>query len=209
MCRRRRAHRPGADFLFLRQARLGYHPVAMHEKPTILGTRTLAETRLFRIEQLALRFANGTEAQYERLIGGKRGAVLVVPMRDDDTVLLIREYAAGVDRYELGLPKGRIEGDESVLEAANREIMEEIGYGADDLRQLTAMTIAPGYIGHTTYVVLARGLYPHKLRGDEPEEIEVVPWQLSRLPELLQRDDLTEARSIAALFLAREHLNHD
>lgn len=184
------------------------HHRPMREKPKILSTETLVETRLFRIEQLELRFANGIEARYERLIGGARGAVLVVPLLDADTVLLIREYAAGVDRYELGLPKGRIEGEESILEAANREIMEEIGYAAGDLHHLTSVSLAPGYLGHTTHVVLAQGLYPQRRQGDEPEEIEVVPWPLSRLPELLQRDDFTEARSIAALFLTREHLNH-
>ena len=93
-----------------------------------------------------------------------------------------------------------------MLEAANREIMEEVGYGANHLHHLTSFSLAPGYLGHYTHVVLARDLYPKKLEGDEPEEIEVVPWQLERLGELLVMDDFTEARSIAALFMTREHL---
>ena len=141
----------------------------MRDKPRILHTETLVETRLFRIEQLDLRFANGVETRYERLVGA-RGAVLIVPLLDDDTVLLIREYAAGTDRYELGLPKGRIEDGEEVLAAANREIMEEVGYGAGHLQQLATLSMAPGYVGHLTYVVLARNLYPQKNDGDEPEE---------------------------------------
>jgi len=180
----------------------------MRQKPEILHTETVAQTRLFRVEQLDLRFANGAEARFERIQGTARGAVLVVPMLDDDTVLLIREYAAGVDRYELGLPKGRIEGDEPVTEAADRELQEEVGYGARDLHLLSSVSIAPGYLGHTTHLVLARDLYPRRADGDEPEEIEVVPWSLSDLPGLLAQDDLTEARSIAALFLTREYLSH-
>lgn len=178
----------------------------MRKKPRIINKQTLAKTRLFHIEQLDLRFANGVETRYERLIGSKRGAVLVVPMLDDETVLLIREYAAGVDRYELALPKGRIEPNEDLLEAANREIMEEVGYGANDLHHLTSLSLAPGYLGHYTHIVLARDLYPQQCQGDEPEEIEVVPWQLGRINELLEFDDFTEARSIAALFMTREHL---
>ena len=181
----------------------------MRKKPRIINIETVAKTRLFHVEQLDLRFANGTETRYERLIGSKRGAVLVVPMLDSETVLLIREYAAGVDRYELGLPKGRIEQNEDILEAANREIMEEVGYGANHLHHLTSFSLAPGYLGHYTHIVLARDLYPKKLEGDEPEEIEVVPWQLERLGELLLMDDFTEARSIAALFMTREHLAND
>jgi len=180
----------------------------MREKPEIVATATVARTRLFHIEQLDLRFSNGVEVQYERLKSNSAGAVLVVPMLDNDTVMLIREYAAGVHRYELGLPKGRIELGEALLEAANRELMEEIGYGANKLEHLTSFTLAPGYLGHQTHVVLAQELYQQSCEGDEPEEIEVVPWSLSNLSELLARDDLTEARSIAALYLVRDLLGN-
>ena len=178
----------------------------MQNKPTILKRQTLAKTRLFQIEQLDLRFTNGVETRFERLVGSPQGAVLIVPMLDDDTVLMIREYAAGIDRYELTLPKGRIETDEDMLDAANREIMEEVGYGAGHLHHLTSLSLAPGYVGHFTHVVLARELYPQKTEGDEPEPLEIIPWRLSELPELLLRDDCTEARSIAALFMTREYL---
>lgn len=180
----------------------------MRRKPEILHRHTLAKTRLFHIEQLELRFANGTETSYERLVSPASGAVLVVPMLDDETLLLIREYGAGMDRYELSFPKGRIESGEELLAAANRELMEEVGHGAKQLRHIRTMTLAPGYIGHQTHVVLAQQLYPHKMEGDEPEEVEVVPWRLAHINELLQRDDFTEARSIAALFLIREQMRH-
>lgn len=181
----------------------------MREKPRILNLETLARTRLFHIEQMKLRFANGVETVYERLVGPPPGAVLVVPMLDARTVLLIREYAAGSERYELALPKGRIESGEDPLAAANREIQEEVGYAANNLRQLHSLTVAPGYMRHNTHVVLATDLYPSRLEGDEPEPIEVVPWSLDRLPELIARDDMTEARTIAALYMTRDLLDHD
>ncbi len=178
----------------------------MRKKPQILNSQTIARTRCFHIEQLDLEFSNGVTTCYERLRSGSRGAVLVVPMLDAETVLLIREYAAGVHRYELALPKGRIEQDETPVQAANRELMEEVGYGANSLNHFTSVTIAPGYIGHVTHIVLAQDLYEQREEGDEPEEIEVVPWKLDQLNELLKQDDCTEARSIAALFMVRELL---
>ncbi|MBH0193692.1 MAG: NUDIX domain-containing protein, partial [Nitrospira sp.] len=99
----------------------------MRDKPKILSTQTLAQTRLFRVEQLDLQFSNGAVVQYERLHSSSKGAVLVVPMLDQDTVLLIREYAAGVHRYELGLPKGLIEPAHSPGETALKEAWEEAG----------------------------------------------------------------------------------
>lgn len=178
----------------------------MSEKPKILDQRIVARSRLFCVEELDLQFSNGIKTQYERLISSPHGAVLIIPVMDDDTILLIREYAAGTGRYELGLPKGRVEQGEDLLDAANREIKEEIGYGANNLTQMTSLTLAPGYLSHTTHIVLAQDLYPEQLEGDEPEPLEVVPWRLSALPELMAQDELTEARSIAALFLAHHHL---
>lgn len=180
----------------------------MNSKPQILNVKTVAESRLFRIEQVGLRFANGVERVYERLQGAADGAVLIVPLREDGAVLLVREYAVGVERYELGLPKGRIEPGEDILATANRELMEELGLAARRLTPLGAFTVAPGYFGHVTHVILAEDLYPQRLDGDEPEPVEIVPWRLEALADLLLREDFSEARSIAALFLVRERMNH-
>ncbi|MEE8378905.1 MAG: ADP compounds hydrolase NudE [Gammaproteobacteria bacterium] len=176
------------------------------KKPSVIRSELIASTRIFRVEQRDLQFSNGIEVSYERLVGSDNGAVLIVPMLDNNTVLLIREYAAGVHRYELALPKGKIEPKEPLLDAANREIMEEIGYGAKDLNHLTSFTVAPGYLSHETHIVLAENLYEKKCDGDEPEELEVIPWQLDQLPELLSQEECTEARSIAALFLVRDFM---
>lgn len=178
----------------------------MKRKPQVTNTQIAAQTRLFRVEQVGLRFANGVEVTYERLKSSGHGAVLVVPVLDADTVLLIREYAAGTERYELGFPKGRIEADESAQTAAARELREETGYGARDVTLLRSVSVAPGYLGHITHLVLARDLYPDRLEGDEPEPIEVVPWPLARFDELLAQPDLTEARSLLGLYMVRDLL---
>lgn len=158
----------------------------------------------YRMERLDLEFGNGERRRFERLHGRGRGAVVVVPMLDDATVLLVREYAAGVHRYELGLVKGRIDAGETPLQAADRELKEEAGYGARTLTALRSLTLAPTYMSHETTLVLARDLYPERLPGDEPELPEVVPWRMDALHELVLREDFSEGRSIAALFIVRE-----
>ncbi|OYV28295.1 MAG: ADP compounds hydrolase NudE, partial [Halothiobacillus sp. 20-54-6] len=85
--------------------------------PKIRAVRSLATTRFFQIEAVDLTFSNGTEVEFERLTGKGQGAVLVVPITADGQIVLIREYACGTERYELGLPKGRIESDEPILVA--------------------------------------------------------------------------------------------
>lgn len=176
------------------------------KKPIINKQTIIATSQLFSIEQLDLQFSNGEQRQYERLLRRGIGAVLIIPMLDDETVLLIREYCGGTDRYELGLPKGKIDEGESVYQAANRELKEEVGYQSDQLQLLKTITIAPQYMEHNTHIVLAQQLSPQHEEGDEPEPLEVVPWKLADLEGLVADDAMTEARSIAALYMARDYL---
>ena len=182
----------------------------MPKEPEILSRKTLSAEQVandvLSIEEMHLQFENGAQRFYRRIKGRGRGAVLIVPMLDNETVLLIREYSAGVHRYELQLPKGRVEPDEGILEAANRELKEEIGKGARTLKHINTLTVLPGFMGHKTDIILAQDLYDEKLPGDEPEEIEVVPWPLKDLLALANRDDCTEARSLAALYIIRDML---
>jgi len=178
----------------------------MRKPPSILATRPTENSRFLRTEQVDLEFSNGARRTHERLRSSGLGAVVIVPMLDDDTVLLVREYGTGIGRYELGLPKGRLDQDETVEQGADRELKEEVGYGARDLHILTTLSLAPAYMSSMTHVVIARDLYPERLQGDEPEELEVVPWKLSELHTLLGEPEVSEGRSIAALFIAREYL---
>lgn len=175
-------------------------------KPEILKAEIVAESRLFKVESLHLKFANGEERVYERMRGGNRGAVMVVPLFDAHTLLLVREYAAGTHSYELGFPKGLIDPGENAFEAGNRELMEEAGFGANRLTLLKQVSLAPGYFSSRMDILLARDLFPEQRVGDEPEPLEVIPWPLGRIDELLARPDFTESRSISALLLARKWL---
>lgn len=167
--------------------------------PEILNKSIIACSRFFKIETLQLKFSNGEQREFERMQGGNQGAVLVVPFYDNDTLLLIREYAAGTHTYELGFPKGLIDPGETPIEAANRELKEEVGFGAKELTELKKVVMAPNYFSGEMTLFIAKNLYPEKLAGDEPEPLEVVKWPLDKAEELLERADFREARSISAL----------
>lgn len=179
----------------------------MPVKPEILKVTPTARSRLFQVEEMELRFSNGVERTYERLSNRGRGAVMVVPLTARNEVLLIREYAAGLEDYLLSLPKGLIDPGEDALQAADRELKEEAGYGSHNLRPLRTLTTAPNYMGHTLTAVIAQELYPCKLEGDEPEEMEVVRWPMDKLDELIWSEAFSEARAIAALLLTRDLIN--
>ncbi|OEC35061.1 ADP-ribose diphosphatase [Pseudomonas cuatrocienegasensis] len=180
----------------------------MRQKPTVLAREIVASSRLFCVEELQLRFSNGVERTYERLVGrgAGYGAVMIVAMRDAQHALLVEEYCGGTDDYQLSLPKGLIEPGEDVLQAANRELKEEAGFGARQLEHLGELSLSPGYMSQKIQVVLARDLYEERLPGDEPEPMRVDQVNLSELSTLIQHPLFSEGRALAALYLARDLL---
>jgi len=177
-----------------------------HQLPKINSQKQVAKSRLFTIEQLDLTFSNGEQRHYERMLGSGSGAVMIVPILDDNTLLLVREYCAGTHSYELGFPKGLIDPGENPAQAANRELKEEISYGSELLVPLSQMMMAPAFFNAKMDIFIARDLYAAELEGDEPEPLEVVPWAIKDYKNLLKQHDFKEARSIAALMLLIDHL---
>jgi len=178
----------------------------MPTKPTILKRRRVAQTRLFQVEQLDLRFSNGVERTYERLASSGFGAVAIVPVTSEGSVILVQEYGAGINDYQWGVPKGAIDPGETQVEAANRELMEEAGIGARSLHYLKNIHLSPSYMERSIDVVYASDLYKASLPGDEPEPLATMEWPLDNLSELLVREDISDGISIAALFLVRDYL---
>ncbi|VAW45116.1 ADP compounds hydrolase NudE [hydrothermal vent metagenome] len=169
--------------------------------PILVSEKITLQSQMFTIQSQELTFSNGTTVTYERLLSRKEGAVLIVPLLDNDTLLLIREYGAGVGRYELGFPKGKVDAGESWEQAVIRESQEEIGFLPKQVQLLDSVSLAAGYMTHYTHIVLATELIPQSAKGDEPEPLEVVPWALDDWKALLSEPHFSEGRAYAALML--------
>jgi len=144
--------------------------------PKISQRKQVAKSQLFAIEQIDLTFSNGVERVYERMEGKGRGSVMIIPMLDNETILLVRE------------------------------LKEEIGFGSKELKSLHTVAMAPAFFSGSMEIFIAKALYPEKLIGDEPEPLEVVEWKIADYRELLAQPDFNEARSIAALMLLVDEL---
>ena len=176
--------------------------------PTILAENIAAQSRIFTVQKQELEFSNGTQVTYERLLGSTDGAVLIIPLLDDDHILLIREYGAGVGRYELGFPKGKVDPGETWKEASIRESQEEVGHLPATVRLLDSVSLAAGYMTHYTHIVLATELSEQDAEGDEPEPLEVIKWHLSDWHALIQHPEFSEGRAYAALMLLLKERNY-
>ena len=151
-------------------------------------------------------FRNGERATFECLRNQGDGVVMVAAIEGEE-LILIREYAVGFDRYELGFVKGKIDPGEDANVTAARELAEEIGYAPGRLELLRSVTTSPGYSDFTTWIFLATGLSPQALDGgDEIEPLEQVRWPIADIAELYDHPEVSDARFLFCLHLLERRL---
>lgn len=168
-----------------------------------IGEREIFRTKFFTVKDIDLKSSKG-KVTYQ--IIEKRNTALVVPVTENHEVILVREYFPAINEYSLSLPKGAIEESDDALKTANKELQEEIGMKASKIEELGLLTMSPGYLTQKTHVFLAQDLIRSRLKGDELEEIEVLTYPFGKIDTLILTGKITEARVVAALYLARKKL---
>lgn len=119
-----------------------------------MNVEIVVRFRLFIVESVDLEFSNGVRRVYERMRLINREVVMIVSIVDD-YLILIREYVVGIEFYELGFSKGLIDSGESVYEVVNRELKEEVGFGANDLIFLKKFSMVSFYFFSKMNIVVA------------------------------------------------------
>ncbi len=146
-----------------------------------------------------VRLPNGKTSRRE--IVEHRGAVAIVPLLDDETVLMIRQFRLAVNEVLLEVPAGTLEPDEPPEVCAARELEEETGYRARTLRKLFSQYLAPGYSQEILHVFLARDLEKTAQHTEDDESVEVVPVPLSSAVDMVLSGEIRDAKTIAALLV--------
>jgi ADP-ribose pyrophosphatase len=127
------------------------------------------------------------------------GSVVVLPVLADGRILLIRQYRHATRQYMWELVAERIDGEESVKRAAARELIEETGYRANRLRVFLDMFPTPGFLEERMYILLAEGLTAGKAEPEEDEKITAKAFDAAELQQMIERNVLRDAKTIAGL----------
>jgi ADP-ribose pyrophosphatase len=162
---------------------------------------------LFRVDRFHLLDPDGEP--FDRFVIRHPGAVTVVPVHEDGTVSLVRQYRAAVDALVLEIPAGtRDKGDESPEATARRELAEEAGLEAAHWELLIGTWNTPGVSDQHTSIYLATGLSVCPSRPDGIEEgfMTVETVRLSDLDELVADGTLKDETTVLGLFMARQRL---
>lgn len=127
------------------------------------------------------------------------GAAAVVPLKDDGTVILIRQFrhAAGGFIYEI--PAGKLHPGEDPKVCAVRELEEEVGYRTDKLELLSSIFTAPGFTDEVIHIYKATGLMTGRQQLDRDEVLEVIEMPLLEAIGMIETGAIRDAKSIVGL----------
>lgn len=175
---------------------------------------TLSSRRVYegysRVRLDRVRAPDGSEV--DREIVERPDAVGVVPVTDDGRVLLLKQYRHALGRYQLEIPAGLLDvPGEPVVDAARRELAEELHHDARQLTHLTTVHTSVGWSDERVHLYLGRGLVavppPAGFVAEAEEaDLEVVPLATHDVLELARAGELTDAKTVIALLLAAPHL---
>lgn len=167
----------------------------------------IAELARLRVVRASFSAPDGT--RFERDVVRNNEVVAMVPLADDGTVWLVRQYRGPIDREILEIPAGLCDIDGEAPEAtAARELVEEVGFEAESLELIARFHPAAGFSDQYVRLYLATGLteVPHDRQGPEEEHMTVERVSLDDVPALIAAGELIDSKTIIGLLLAREHV---
>lgn len=133
------------------------------------------------------------------------GSVIIVPVDENGQMYFVRQYRHPAQLELLELPAGTLEEGEPPVEAAAREIREEIGMAAQDLREIGSFYLAPGYSTELMHIFLATELTHDPLDPDADEYLSVEKMPVTEAFHLAESGQMQDAKSLAALLLAKPY----
>ncbi|HUH98633.1 MAG TPA: NUDIX hydrolase [Anaerolineales bacterium] len=168
-----------------------------------LKSEAVFQGRAFKIRRDFLKTPDGRTTTYEIVEHG--GSVVILPVDGQGNLLFVRQYrhAAGLDLLEL--PAGTREGGEPHEACAAREIREETGMAAGKLERIGDFYLAPGYSTEFMAVFLATELTHNPLHPDEDEFLQVEKIPIHKAIGMAEKGEMPDAKTLAALFLARSY----
>jgi ADP-ribose pyrophosphatase len=173
-------------------------------KTKALESKIVYEGRAFDVRQDTVELPDGRTARLD--IVAHRGAVTILPVNEYGQIVFIHQFRHAAGEILLELPAGVMEAGEPPEESARREAREEIGMDAGDLRLIGEFFLAPGYSTELMHVYLARDLHPDPLQKDADEFLSLEPISIEQAYDLAQSGQIRDAKSLAALLLARPFL---
>lgn len=169
------------------------------ELPKILNSQQVFKGSVFKV---TVDTVSEGEVTYQREVVHHPGSAVIVPVHDDGTVALVRQYRHPAVRYLLEVPAGSLDDGERPEAGAARELEEELGLVAERLEKLSEFFVSPGFLEEKMWVYLATGLSEGRVHRDEDEVLDVVRLPIGEALEMITSGEIQDAKTIIGLILA-------
>lgn len=173
--------------------------------PETISSKPIFKGRIFDVRVDRVREG---EIEYERDIISHPGSGVIVPVFDDGTVALVRQYRHAAGRSLLEIPAGSLDEGESPETGARRELEEEIGVTAETFEQIAEFYVSPGFLTEKMYIFLATGLNNTRQSLDDDEIVHIERLSFDEAFGMIKRGDIEDAKTITGLILAGVKLGH-
>jgi len=172
---------------------------AQHQLPKIVSSQKVFAGRVFNV---TVDTVSEGELTYQREVVHHHGSAVILPVFDDGTVTLVRQYRHPAVRYLLEAPAGTLAEGERPEDGAARELQEELGLSAGRMVKLSEFFVSPGFCEEKMWVFLATELTEGKQNTDEDEILELVRLRIEEALEMISSGEIQDAKTIIALILA-------
>jgi ADP-ribose pyrophosphatase len=174
-------------------------PMASTDCPQILDSKEIFRGRVFDVTVDTIRERDKT---YQRETVHHPGSAVIVPVFDDGTIALVRQYRHPAVRYLLEVPAGTLKHGEPPEEGAVRELEEELGYTAGSMEKLSEFFVTPGFCEEKMWVYLATELTATEQRLEDDEILEIVRIPFSQALGMITTGEIEDAKTIIGIMLA-------
>ena len=170
----------------------------MGEQVRRVKRELMYEGTILKVYKDTMEFENGNQEKWDFI--HHNGAAAVVPVLEDGKILMVTQYRDSVDRKTLEIPAGKLDNEEEEgLLCATRELEEETGYKSDNIEWLLTLRTTMGFCNEKINIYVAKNLKSSGQCLDENEYVDVKPYSISELKNMIYTGEIEDSKTIAAL----------
>jgi len=162
---------------------------------------------IIKVESLTVTLPNGKEATRDLVI--HPGASVVIPIDNNGEIYMVRQYRKPIDKISLEIPAGKLDAGEDPLVCARRELKEETGLTAGNIKHLISIHSTPGFCNEVLHLYVATDLKAGESCADEDEFISTEKYPISELLNMILNHEITDAKTIIGILMADKILKNE
>jgi ADP-ribose pyrophosphatase len=167
--------------------------------------KTIAKEHIYKggvinVDKLTVLLPNGKEATRDMV--SHPGASVIIPISENDELFMVRQYRKPLEATTLEIPAGKLDAGEDPLDCACRELKEETGINAKNVKHILSIHSTPGFCFEVLHMYVATGLDEGEACSDEDEFISAEKIKISSLIDMVLKHEITDAKSIIGILLA-------